>query len=440
MDKFARRPAKTPLRSSLKSVFFAALFMSAPAQAATLFLENIATADEIANPIYATAPSGDDRLFIVDKDTGDIRIYDRTSGMLLSTPFLTISDLGSASIEEGAQSIAFAPDYETSGKFYVSYVDTGGDHRVVEYMVSGDPNIADAGSARNIITVDHPDDGASGHFGGWIGFGPDDGYLYVSTGDSNADPIDDAAQDINNQLGSILRIDPTADAFPGDDFNNYGVPADNPFVGKDGDDAVWAFGLRNPFRPSFDEETGILYIADVGENQFEEINIGANGANYGWSGYEGSEIFDLSLLTGPTDNLLFPVYEYGHGDGLFEGFSITGGGVYRGDIAELQGRYFFGDFVTGQIWSFLLDPGTMEISDLVAWSLVIDTGVLGTIASFGFDADGNMYLMDIFGDVFLVAGAISDVPLPSAFILMGFGCTAFARTLRKKRARANAEG
>jgi len=433
MSNFIARPGETRLRASLKSAFFAALFLTAPASAATLFLENIATADDIANPIYATAPADDDRLFIVDNVTGDIRIYDRTSKMLLATPFLTIPDLGTASIEEGAQSLAFAPDYQTSGKFYVSYIDTAGDHRVVEYMVSGDANIADVGSARTIITVDHPDDGASGHFGGWVGFGPDDGLLYVSTGDSNADPINDASQDINNQLGSILRIDPTADAFPGDPNNNYGVPADNPFVGKDGDDAVWAFGLRNPFRPSFDEETGVLYIADVGEDQFEEINIGANGANYGWSGYEGSEVFDLSLLTGPTDNLLFPAYEYAHGAGIFDGYSVTGGGVYHGDIVELQGRYFFGDFVTGQIWSFILDPDNMTISDLVAWSLAIDTGALGNIASFGFDADGNMYVMDFFGDLFLVAGAISDVPIPSAFILMGFGCAAFARSMRRRR-------
>lgn len=414
------------------AIIFACSLMT-PAKAATLFLENIATPADIANPIYATAPADDDRLFIVDNVTGDIRIYDRTTKTLLATPFLTIPGLGSASIEEGAQSMAFAPDYATSGKFYVSYIDTMGDHRVDEYTVSGNPNIADPMSMRTIITVDHPNDGASAHFGGWIGFSPDDGYLYVSTGDSNANPIDDVSQDINNQLGSILRIDPNTDAFPADVNNNYGVPTDNPFVGKPGDDAVWAFGLRNPFRPSFDKETGALYIADVGEDLFEEINIGANGANYGWSGYEGSSIFDLSLLTGPTDNLLFPAYEYAHGAGLFEGFSVTGGGVYRGDIIELQGKYFFGDFVTGQIWSFQLDLDTMTISDLVAWTLAIDTGALGNIASFGFDADGNMYVMDFFGDVYVVASAISEIPIPSAFILMGFGCAAFARSMRRRR-------
>ncbi len=435
MSILNRRPRRARKLVCAKFALISAFLLTAPVNAATLFLENIATGADIANPIYATAPSDDDRLFIVDNVTGDIRIYDRTTKTLLATPFLTIPDLGSASIEEGAQSLAFAPDYATSGKFYVSYIDTLGDHRVDEYTVSGiNPNLADAGSKRTIITVDHPDDGASAHFGGWIGFSPDDGYLYVSTGDSNADPIDDVSQDINNQLGSILRIDPNLDAFPGDMNNNYGVPIDNPFVGKAGDDAVWAFGLRNPFRPSFDEDTGALYIADVGEDHFEEINIGANGANYGWSGYEGSSVFDLSLLTGPTDNLLFPAYEYAHGAGLFEGFSVTGGGVYRGDIVALQGKYFFGDFVTGQIWSFQLDLGTMTISDLVAWTLAIDTGVLGTIASFGFDADGNMYVMDFFGDVYLVANAISEVPIPPAFILMGFGCAAFARSMRQRRA------
>jgi len=411
--------------------------LGASAATATLFLERISTAADVANPIYAAAPPDDpNRLFIVDQRSGDIKIYDRAAGTVLSTPFLSIANVGFSHVEEGAQSIAFAPDYATSGLFYASFVNTDGDLQVVEYQVSAsNPNIANAASARTIITVDHPDNGGNGHFGGWIGFGPEDGYLYISTGDSNADPIDDASQDINNQLGSILRIDPSTDAFPGDPNNNYAAPPDNPFVGAPGDDAVWAFGLRNPFRPSFDSETGTLFIADVGENLFEEINIGSAGANYGWSGYEGSQEFDLNLLTGPTNNLQFPVYEYEHGNGIFEGFSVTGGGVYRGPIAELDGLYFFGDFVNATIWSFRFDELTNTISDLVAWSIMIDEGSLDFLASFGFDGDGNMYVMDIFGgDVFLVANAINDVPLPPALFLMAAGLFALRKAARKKRA------
>lgn len=412
-----------------------ALSAAAGASAATLNLTRIAPGTDFINPIHGAAPPGDSsRLFILERDTGFIRIYDRASNTVLSDPFLTVTGLGSDHPEQGAMSIAFAPDYQTSGLFYVSLINEAGDHQVIEYQVSGDPNIADATSARTVITVDHPDDGELSHYGGWIGFGPNDGYLYISTGDSNGNPINDASQMTDNQLGSILRIDVGADAFPADPLNNYAAPTDNPFVGGPGDDAVWAFGLRNPYRPAFDPLTGDLYIADVGEDLREEINIGAPGANYGWPGYEGTVPFDLGLLTGDTTNLTFPVYEYGHGGGMFEGFSVTGGGVYRGPIAELDGLYFFGDFVNQRVWSFRYDPSTGTIGELMAWSLALDGGALNNLASFAFDADGNMYLMDFFtGDIFMVAG-VSDIPLPGAFIVMLAGLASLGGAARMKRA------
>ncbi|MEM9014804.1 MAG: PQQ-dependent sugar dehydrogenase [Pseudomonadota bacterium] len=398
-------------------------------------LQNILSPGELSKPIYAVSPPGDsERLFIVEQDTGAIKIYDRSSGNVLADPFLTVDDLRFNHPEEGAQSIAFAPDYATSGLFYVSVVNAAGDHEVIEYSVSaGDPNIADAASARSIITIDHPDNGGNGHFGGWVDFGPDN-YLYISTGDSNDDPINAVSQDRNNLLGSILRIDPRADDFASDHTKNYGVPSDNPFVGADGDPAIWAYGARNPFRPSFDKETGVLYIADVGEDRIEEINIGAPGANYGWPGYEGSAEFDITMLADPAGDLRFPIYEYLHGDGPFEGFSITGGGVYRGVIEELHGLYFFGDFVANTIWSFRYNPMTETISELTSWAIAAEGGVLSSVSSFAFDADGNMYVLDILtGNMFLVTSAISDVPLPAALWLFAAGSAGMVRMRAKRK-------
>ena len=387
------------------------------AHASTLTLERVVVPGELAQPVHATSPDGDpNRVFFVERQTGSIKIFDRTTSSVVATPFLTIPGLGNVN-EQGAYSLTFAPDYATSGKFYVSFTNPNDEFQVFEYTVSGDANIADAASARAILTIPHPADGAQAHYGGWIGFGPD-GMLYVTTGDSNGEPINDNSQQRDSLLGAVLRIDPTGDDFGADALNNYATPGDNPFAGGDaGDDAVYAYGLRNPFKAAFDPVSGAFFISDVGEDTYEEINLGESGANYGWPGDEGDQPFMPGLSDGePTTD---PIYQYLHGAGEFEGQSITGGEFYQGPVDGLDGHYFFGDFVQGKVWSLLFDAMTGTVSQVFAWDLVIDQGVLNNLVSFGVDGDGNLYLLDFNGAVFRVAAAsVSDVPLPAAGLLM----------------------
>jgi len=252
------------------------------------------TATRVANnlqrPVFVTAPTNDSqRLFVVEQHTGRIRVLDLTNLDIRSTPFLTVPDV-STGYEQGLLGLAFHPDYGSNGYLYVDYTDAGGTTRVVRYQVSADPNVADPNTALPILAIDQPQ---SNHNGGWIGFGPD-GYLYIASGDGGAgndqgpghtEP-DGNGQDItDNWLGKLLRIDVDGDAFPGDPMRNYAIPPTNPFVGIDGDDEIWAYGLRNPWRCSFDRLTGDLYIGDVGQNAREEINVypasEPGGANFG---------------------------------------------------------------------------------------------------------------------------------------------------------------
>lgn len=249
--------------------------------------------DGLERPMFVTHAPGDfERLFVIEK-RGRIRVL--LNGSLLPTPFLDIDAIvgGGTSdwSEQGLLGLAFHPEYQTNGLFYVDYTDTsGGDTIVAEYMVSANPNIADAGSARQLIEINQPQ---SNHNGGWLGFGPD-GYLYIATGDGGGGGDDDSGhtagvgngQDItDNLLGKMLRINVDGDDFPGDPASNYAIPVDNPFVGIIGDDEIWAFGLRNPWRNAFDRETGDLWIADVGQSAWEEVDFqdaaSAGGENYG---------------------------------------------------------------------------------------------------------------------------------------------------------------
>jgi len=337
----------------------------------SLTLETVATG--LTRPLYLTAPAGDDRLFIVEQ-TGRIRIV--TNGVVLATPFLDLSSKVSGGNEQGLLSMAFHPDYGANGLFYVNYTGGDGDTRVERYAVSADPDVADPGSVKLILTVPQP---LSNHNGGHILFGLD-GMLYVALGDGGGagDPQNNG-QNSGTLLGSLLRLDP-------DGGDPYAIPGDNPF-----DNETWAIGLRNPWRLAFDPVAGTLYIADVGQASLEEVNVaGADeaGLNYGWRIMEGSSCFG----GGGCDDagLVLPVLEYGHN----EGCSVTGGFVYRGsDLPEVVGHYFYSDFCQGFLRSFRFDgEGATE---QVEW----DVGGLGSVLSFGRDAAGELYILSDNGRV-----------------------------------------
>ncbi len=364
------------------------------------------TTQEIANgldrPVFVThAGDGSGRLFIIEQE-GAIRIID-ADGNLLPTPFLDIDPLvvggTSGGNEQGMLGLAFHPDYENNGKFYVNYIGSGGDTRVAEYQVSaGDPNIADPSTARLILFHSQP---FSNHNGGWLGFGPD-GYLYIAAGDGGSanDPGNRAAR-LTQPLGKIHRIDiDGGDDFPNDGLQNYAVPADNPFVGVPGAvESIWHYGLRNPWRTSFDRETGDMWIGDVGQNAFEEVNhnIGnVGGLNYGWRCREAFQ--DTGLSCGATD-WTDPVHAYPLSGG---NCSVIGGYVYRGcELGEAyQGLYFFGDYCGGSIWT--LDP--------TDYSRTTEFNFGFGLSSWGEDEDGELYISDVFsGQVFkLVNPAAPD--------------------------------
>jgi len=344
-----------------------------------------------ANPIFVTAPPGDtSRLFVVER-AGRIRIVDLATGTLLPTPFLDISPMVRTGSERGLLGLAFHPQYATNGLFYIHYSSTQGgcaDHcaRVSEFAVSADPNVADAASERVLLVVSQP---AGNHDGGWIDFGPD-GYLYVAFGDGGGrDDQFGNGQNLGSLLATLLRLDVNGR----DPGLEYAIPPDNPFVGQPGAlPEIWAYGLRNPWRCSFDRATGDLWIADVGQNAWEEIDVadaaagGGAGANYGWSVLEGTHCFP-SPPCDPTPHVA-PIYEYSHA----EGCSISGGYVYRGcRMPFLQGRYFFADYCGGWVRSLVLDAGAAtDVQDHAALAVA-------SPASFGQDADGELYVVSIQG-------------------------------------------
>src|SRR5690606_471726 len=345
----------------LSAVFvFSTLF----AQAQSFSLELITNQ---ATGVVSLANAGDDRMFYV-RQSGQIKIMN-PDGSIEATPFLDITPLVSSGGERGLLGLAFAPDYETSGRFDVNYTNTAGDTTIARYTVSGDPNIANP-DGTVLLTIEQP---FSNHNGGNIHFGPD-GYLWISMGDggSGGDP-DGNGQNTDVLLGKMLRIDVSGDA--------YTVPDDNPFVSGGGAPEVWSYGLRNAWKFSFDRETGEVWIADVGQNQIEEINMMPStdvGLNYGWRCYEGNNTYDTSGCGNP-DDMIFPVATYSHSGGRC---SITGGYVYRGELyPNLQGYYFYADYCSGEI-------GTYQDG---ASSFV--TTVPGTfITTFGEDTNGELYV------------------------------------------------
>lgn len=330
----------------------------------------------------ANANDGSDRLFVVEQ-AGVIKILDIVNDFtILPTDFLDISGRVRSGGERGLLGLSFHPDFPNTPHFYVNYTfEEGGQlkTKIERYSLSADPNIADANSNLQILEVDQP---YSNHNAGDLKFGPD-GYLYVTMGDGGAanDP-DSLSQNVTNLLGSLLRVDVDVDDFPLDAKKNYGIPANNPFVtNPDFASEIWAYGLRNPWRISFDRETGDLFIADVGQNEIEEVNkqlsTSTGGENYGWSCKEGTVVQNYNLcLPGPLTD---PVFEYQHNLGR----SITGGFVYRGNaFSNLIGYYIFTDFSTGNYW--LLN--TNDLNDVTRVNLT------SGISSFGESEAGELYV------------------------------------------------
>lgn len=348
----------------------------------------------LGSALFAVAAPGDaGRIFVADK-LGVVRSVDLATGT--ASTFLSLSGQISTGGEQGLLGLAFHPDFWANGKFYVFFSNTAGDTVLREYTV--DPNNQGAllaGSARDLLTVPQPGD-AQNHKGGWIGFGPD-GMLYLATGDGGGggDPLN-TGQDPNDLLGSILRIDVNGDGFPSDPARNYAIPADNPFVGGGGAPEVWAYGLRNPWRDSFDRGTGELWIADVGQGRREEINIGEAGANYGWPLYEGDLTYPGGAPAGTLpQGITGPAWTYAHGSTTGE--SVTGGYVYRGPDSGLQGQYVFGDFVSGRVWT--LDDADADgdgVLEPAGMTLRLDLPDF-TLTSFGEDAEGRLYAIGING-------------------------------------------
>ncbi|HND47625.1 MAG TPA: PQQ-dependent sugar dehydrogenase [Anaerolineales bacterium] len=319
-----------------------------------------------------SAQDGTGRLFIIEK-YGAIRIF--KDGQLSPQPFLNIDDrVNDDSNEMGLLGLAFHPNFEQNGYFYVNYTGEGGNPRISRFTANGD--VADPNSEQVLMVIDQP---FPNHNGGAVAFGPD-GYLYLGLGDGGAagDPFKNG-QNTETLLGKLLRID----------VNNgdpYSIPVDNPFGNE-----VWAYGLRNPWRISFDRATGDLWIGDVGQNQYEEIDYlpagSPGGANFGWSVMEGLHGYDGEAQPG----LLLPVVEYSHDIGC----SVTGGYVYRGSMPEWNGVYLYGDYCSGSVSGLILVDGQ--------WQSRVLFEAVATITSFGQDEAGELYFTSDNGSIYILA-------------------------------------
>jgi len=349
------------------------LATTAPAQDVAL----LPIASGLNQPVALTH-AGDTRLFITQQ-IGTVMVYDALG--LRATPFLDIRSIVLSGGERGLLSVAFHPRYRDNGFFFVYYTNKNGDNSVARYQVSAnDPDRADPASGTILLTIPHPD--FANHNGGQLQFGPD-GYLYVGTGDggSGGDPSNHA-QDLTQLLGKLLRIDV-------DHGLPYTIPASNPFFGHgNARNEIWAYGLRNPWRFSFDRSSGDLWIGDVGQDTYEEVDLqpatSIGGENYGWRKMEGFHCFNPS--TNCTDpSFTMPILEYTHAQGAC---SITGGYRYRGtQIPSLKGAYLYGDYCTGSIWTATQTNGVWTSKTLFTTTI--------RISSFGEDVSGELYVMDV---------------------------------------------
>ena len=386
-------------------------------------LDAVRVASGLTRPLYVTAPPGDaGRLFIVQQD-GNIRILNLFTGTLNSTPFLTVTGLTDTTGEQGLLGIAFDPNYATNGKFYLNFTVPGGAFgngvtHVSQFSVTGNPDIADPNSERILIMFDHPQ---ANHNGGWIGFSPragDANNLYIATGDGGGGNDQGTghiepggnAQNLTTLLGKMLRIHVNSEA------GTATIPSDNPFIGVSGARGeIWAFGLRNPFRNSFDRQTGRMFIGDVGQDSREEIDVqhAANpsgGENYGWRVREGTIQNPVFPGVPTPPGAIDPIYDYSRSVGS----TVIGGYVYRGPrIPSLRGVYVFADFGAGQIFSFNYDGTTVSNVQNIT-SALFPTSVggftLSNPSSLGEDANGELYITDLVGgSVFKI---VSSTPWP----------------------------
>jgi glucose/arabinose dehydrogenase len=346
--------------------------------------------NQLSSPVYATAPLGDTlRLFVVQQ-SGLVRVLRRDS--LLATPFLDLRGKIAAGGERGLLSLAFHPQYAANGRFYVYFTDLNGNIRIVRYLVSAaDSNVADSLSADTVLAVAHP--GQANHNGGQLQFGPD-GMLYAGLGDGGGggDP-DGNGQDRHALLGKILRLNV-------DGASGYTIPATNPFAtDTSAAHEIWALGVRNPWRFSFDRQTGDLYIGDVGQGAWEEVDVqpaaSAGGVNYGWNVMEGQHCYPPGTTGCNQSGLTLPVLEYDHPTGC----SITGGYVYRGArVPLLSGQYLYADYCTHFVRSFVYSAG--QATSLRNWTPQLDPG--GNISSFAQDQRGELYIMTLGGSLYRI--------------------------------------
>ncbi|MEO5589095.1 MAG: PQQ-dependent sugar dehydrogenase [Gemmatimonadaceae bacterium] len=349
-----------------------------PIQAGTISLESVA--GKFDKPVFLTAPAGDARLFVVEQ-AGRIRVV--KNGATLPTPFLDIVGRVQSGGERGLLSVAFHPDYKRNGWFFVNFTDRDGNTRIERFSASSNADVADPASSQLVLGADQP---YGNHNGGLVMFGPD-GMLYIGTGDggSGGDPRRNG-QNSNVLLAKMLRINVNGSP-------PYTIPAGNPYARSGGRREIWAIGLRNPWRFSFDRTTGMLYIADVGQNEYEEIDVepaSAAGLNYGWNTMEADHCYGKDSCD--RSGLTLPKLTYNHSGGAC---SVTGGYVYRGKrIPSIAGHYFYSDYCTGWLRSFRMEKG--EATDRREWTME----KIGHVVSFGEDASGELYIIAEDGKIF----------------------------------------
>ena len=377
----------------LLPLFFAILTAFAHGRLAT---EKVAEGFE--RPVWAGMTKGSEGKLWVMEQAGRVWVVDMETGKRAEPPFLDIrGEVSRGGNEQGLLGLAFAPDFAKSGRFYVNFTDKNKQTQIKRFT-SADKLTTDPATGELLLQFDQP---FANHNGGWICFGPD-GMLYIGNGDGGSanDPKNNG-QSMDTLLGKILRIDVSGKS-------GYTCPPDNPFVKKSGaKPEIWAYGVRNPWRCSFDRVTGDFWMGDVGQNKLEEINFmpmnKAAGANYGWRLREGDQATPAKGVGGDKPRgAIEPIYVYKHGGGNDQGMSVTGGYVYRGLIKSLQGRYVFADYQNPRIWSFVQSGGKMKDFQDHTTDLQPEGGRITLISSFAEDNEGNLFVIDFTGPIYMI--------------------------------------